>query len=151
MSHSPPDNATSRKIVAPLYDAAERILGRRNRGAPCFLRLDYYALLYHTNDDYLTREPSWPGVRRDGSMIPDLKVDIKELMVVGDQCSSAAGRRHAGRRASWSKRRPGRAFKTWPSTSSRCATARLAKAYPHRNWEITALHKCASRACERAR
>lgn len=131
----------ARMIVAPFYDAL-------NEPA----RKDVAALLakaahsdyrsYHTNEESLSREQLADIFKNMGVIIPDLRWEIKDIRVVGDQIVVRGKATGTPKAEFWGAKPTGKGFNTMALDIFTVKDGKLASCYHVENW-MTALQQIA--------
>jgi predicted SnoaL-like aldol condensation-catalyzing enzyme/ketosteroid isomerase-like protein len=129
----------ARKIVAPLYDAL-------NQPA----RKDVSALLaeaanpdyrsHHTNEEFLTRDQLAEVFKGMGATVPDLRWEIKDIQVFGDQIVVRGRATGTPAQEFWGAKPTGKSFDTMAIDIFTVKNGKLASAYHVENW-MTALQQ----------
>jgi predicted SnoaL-like aldol condensation-catalyzing enzyme/ketosteroid isomerase-like protein len=129
----------ARRIVAPLYDAL-------NQPA----RKDVSALLadaanpdyrsHHTNEEFLTRDQLAEVFKGMGATVPDLRWEIKDIRVVGDQIVVRGRATGTPAKEFWGAKPTGKSFDTMAIDIFTVKNGKLASAYHVENW-MTALQQ----------
>jgi predicted SnoaL-like aldol condensation-catalyzing enzyme/predicted ester cyclase len=129
----------ARTIVSPLYDAL-------NEPA----RKDVQALLtkaahpdyrsYHTNEEFLTRDQLAEIFKNMGATIPDLRWEIKDIQVNGDQVVVRGEATGMPTSEFWGAKPTGKGFKTMAIDIFTVKNGKLASCYHVENW-MTALQQ----------
>ena len=132
----------ARRIVAPLYDALNR-LGEKDVSALLAQACHDDYRSYHTNQDYLTRDQLAEVFRGVGSAVPDLAWEIADIRVVDDRII-VRGEATGTPVADFFGAAPtGKAFRTMAIDLFTVRDGKLAKAYHIENW-TTALQQIAA-------
>jgi predicted SnoaL-like aldol condensation-catalyzing enzyme/predicted ester cyclase len=123
----------ARKIVAPLYDAL-------NQPA----KKDVSALLakaahpdyrsFHTNEEFLTRDQLAEVFKGMGSTVPDLRWEIKDIQVLGEQIVVRGQATGTPAMEFWGARPTGKSFNTMAIDIFTVKNGKLASAYHVENW-----------------
>ena len=129
----------ARRIVAPLYDAL-------NQPA----KKDVAALLsdaanpdyrsHHTNEEFLTRDQLTEVFKGLGATVPDLRWEIKDIQVLGDQIVVRGEATGTPAKEFWGAKPTGKSFKTMAIDIFTVKNGKLASAYHVENW-MTALQQ----------
>jgi predicted ester cyclase len=125
--------ADARKIVAPLYDAL-------NQPA----KKDVSALLaeaanpdyrsHHTNEEFLTRDQLIQVFQGLGASVPDLRWEIKDIQVFGDQIVVRGRATGTPAQEFWGAKPTGRSFNTMAIDIFTVREGQLVRAYHVENW-----------------
>jgi predicted SnoaL-like aldol condensation-catalyzing enzyme len=123
----------ARKIVAPLYDALNQP-ARKN--VPALLAKaahpDYQS--YHTNEEFLTREQLTSVFQGMGTTVPDLRWEIRDIKVLGDQIVVRGQATGTPAQEFWGAKPTGKSFNTMAIDIFTVREGKLATAYHVENW-----------------
>ena len=129
----------AREIVAPLYDALN--LPAKKDVAALLAKAahpDYRS--YHTNEDYLTREQLAGIFQNMGQTVPDLRWEIRDIQVIGDQVVVRGEATGTPTAEFWGAKPTGKSFKTMAIDIFTVKNGKLASCYHIENW-MTALQQ----------
>jgi predicted SnoaL-like aldol condensation-catalyzing enzyme len=123
----------ARKIVAPLYDALNQpakkdVLALLAKAA----HPDYRS--FHTNDEFLTRDQLAEVFKGMGSTVPDLRWEIKDIQVLGDQIVVRGRATGTPAMEFWGAKPTGKSFNTMAIDIFTVKDGKLASAYHVENW-----------------
>jgi len=129
----------ARRIVAPLYDA----LNEPAKKDPAALLAkaahpDYRS--FHTNEEWLSREQLAEIFKNMGATIPDLRWEIKDIQVIGDQIVVRGKATGTPKEEFWGAKPTGKSFNTMALDIFTVKNGKLASAYHVENW-MTALQQ----------
>jgi predicted SnoaL-like aldol condensation-catalyzing enzyme/ketosteroid isomerase-like protein len=123
----------ARKIVAPLYDALNQ---PARKDVPALLAKaahpDYRS--FHTNDEFLTRDQLAEVFKGMGSTVPDLRWEIKDIQVLGDQIVVRGRATGTPAMEFWGAKPTGKSFNTMAIDIFTVKDGKLASAYHVENW-----------------
>ena len=123
----------ARKIVAPLYDALNQ---PAKKDVPALLAKaahpDYRS--FHTNDEFLTRDQLTEVFKGMGSTVPDLRWEIKDIQVLGDQIVVRGQATGTPAMEFWGAKPTGKSFNTMAIDIFTVKNGKLASAYHVENW-----------------
>jgi predicted SnoaL-like aldol condensation-catalyzing enzyme/ketosteroid isomerase-like protein len=118
----------ARKIVAPLYDALNQ---PAKKDVPALLakaaHADYRS--FHTNDEFLTRDQLAEVFKGMGSTVPDLRWEIKDIQVLGDQIVVRGRATGTPAMEFWGAKPTGKSFNTMAIDIFTVKDGKLASAY----------------------
>jgi predicted ester cyclase len=129
----------ARRIVAPLYEALNEPATKDPAALLAQACHDDYRS-YHTNEDFLTRAQLADVFKGMGATIPNLRWEVKDLTVVGDQVIVRGEATGTPTREFWGQAPTGKGFKTMAIDVFTVRDGKLARAYHVENW-ITALQQ----------
>ena len=129
----------ARIIVAPFYDA----LNEPAKKAVAALlakaaHSDYQS--YHTNEEWLSREQLADIFKNMGVIIPDLRWEIKDIRVSGDQIVVRGKATGTPKAEFWGAKPTGKGFNTMALDIFTVKNGKLASCYHVENW-MTALQQ----------
>jgi predicted SnoaL-like aldol condensation-catalyzing enzyme len=123
----------ARKIVAPLYEALNQ---PAKKDVPALLakaaHLDYRS--YHTNEEFLTREQLAAVFQGMGTTVPDLRWEIRDIKVLGDQIVVRGQATGTPAQEFWGAKPTGKSFSTMAIDIFTVKEGKLATAYHVENW-----------------
>lgn len=123
----------ARKIVAPLYDALNQ---PAKKDVPALLAKaahpDYRS--FHTNDQFLTRDQLAEVFKGMGSTVPDLRWEIKDIQVLGNQIVVRGRATGTPVMEFWGAKPTGKSFDTMAIDIFTVQDGKLASAYHVENW-----------------
>ncbi|MGC1458945.1 MAG: ester cyclase [Steroidobacteraceae bacterium] len=123
----------ARKIVAPLYEALNQ---PAKKDVAALLAQaahpDYHS--YHTNDEFLTREQLVAVFQGMGTTVPDLRWEIKDVKVLGDQIVVRGRATGTPAQEFWGAKPTGKSFDTMAIDIFTVREGKLATAYHVENW-----------------
>ncbi len=123
----------ARKIVAPLYEALNQ---PAKKDVPALLAQaahpDYQS--YHTNEEFLTREQLVAVFQGMGTTVPDLRWEIKDIKVFGDQIVVRGRTTGTPAQEFWGAKPTGKSFDTMAIDIFTVREGKLATAYHVENW-----------------
>lgn len=123
----------ARKIVAPLYDALNQ---PAKKDVPALLAKaahpDYRS--FHTNDEFLTRDQLAEVFKGMGSTVPDLRWEIKDIQVLGNQIVVRGRATGTPAMEFWGAKPTGKSFDTMAIDIFTVQDGKLASAYHVENW-----------------
>jgi predicted ester cyclase len=129
----------ARKILAPFYEALNQ---PAKKDVDALLAAaahpDYKS--YHTNEEWLGRDALAGIFKHMGEVIPDLKWDIKDLLVIGDQVIVRGQATGTPIAEFWGAKPTGRGFNTMAIDIFTVKDGKLASCYHIENW-MTALQQ----------
>ena len=129
----------ARMIVAPLYDALNE---PAKKDVAALLakaaHSDYRS--YHTNEEWLSREQLADIFKNMGVIIPDLRWEIKDIRVIGDQIVVRGKATGTPKGEFWGAKPTGKAFNTMALDVFTVKNGKLASCYHVENW-LTALQQ----------
>jgi len=129
----------ARTIVAPLYDALNQ---PAKKDVAALLakaaHSDYRS--YHTNEDFLTRDQLTDVFKNMGVTIPDLRWEIKDMQVIGDQIVVRGEATGTPTGEFWGAKPTGKGFKTMALDLFTVKNGKLASCFHIENW-MTALEQ----------
>jgi predicted SnoaL-like aldol condensation-catalyzing enzyme/ketosteroid isomerase-like protein len=129
----------ARTIVWPLYDALNE---PAKKDVAALLakaaHADYRS--YHTNEDFLTRDQLTDIFRNMGVTVPDLRWEIKDIQVIGDQVVVRGEATGKPTGEFWGAKPTGKGFKTMAIDIFTVKNGKLASCYHIENW-MTALQQ----------
>ncbi len=121
------------KIVAPLYEALNQ---PARKDVPALLAKaahpDYRS--YHTNDEFLTRDQLTAVFQGMGTTVPDLRWEIKDIKVFGDQIVVRGRASGTPAQEFWGAKPTGKSFDTMAIDIFTVREGKLASAYHVENW-----------------
>ena len=125
--------AEAGKIVAPLYEALNQ---PAKKDVPALLAKaahpDYRS--YHTNEEFLTREQLTAVFQGMGTTVPDLRWEIKDIKVLGDQIIVRGQATGTPAQEFWGAKPTGKSFNTMAIDIFTVKEGKLATAYHVENW-----------------
>lgn len=129
----------ARMIVAPFYDALNEpawkdVAGLLAKAA----HSDYRS--YHTNEEWLSREQLADIFKNMGVIIPDLRWEIKDMRVIGDQIVVRGKATGTPKEEFWGAKPTGKGFNTMALDIFTVKNDKLASCYHVENW-MTALQQ----------
>jgi predicted SnoaL-like aldol condensation-catalyzing enzyme len=123
----------ARKIVAPLYEALNQ---PARKDVPALLALaahpDYQS--FHTNEEFLTREQLIGVFQGLGATVPDLRWEIRDIKVLGDQIIVRGQATGTPAQEFWGARPTGKSFNTMAIDIFTVREGKLVRAYHVENW-----------------
>ena len=123
----------ARKVVAPLYEALNQPAGK---DVPALLAKaahpDYRS--YHTNEEFLTREQLAAVFEGMGATVPDLRWEIRDIKVLGDQIIVRGQATGTPAQEFWGAKPTGKSFSTMAIDIFTVREGKLASAYHVENW-----------------
>jgi predicted SnoaL-like aldol condensation-catalyzing enzyme len=129
----------ARTIVWPLYDALNE---PAKKDVSALLakaaHADYRS--YHTNEDFLTRDQLADIFRNMGATVPDLRWEIKDILVIGDQVVVRGEATGKPTGEFWGAKPTGKGFKTMAIDIFTVKDGKLVSCYHIENW-MTALQQ----------
>lgn len=129
----------ARRITAPLYDALNE---PSQKDVEALLAAaahpDYHS--YHTNEEFLTRDQLANIFKSMGVVTPDLRWDVKDIMVIGDTVIVRGEATGTPVAEFWGATPTGKSFKTMAIDIFTIRNGKLARAYHVENW-MTALQQ----------
>lgn len=131
--------AQAREIVWPLYDALNQ---PAKKDVDALLakaaHADYHS--YHTNEDFLTRDQLVGIFKNMGLTVPDLRWEIKDIQINGDQVIVRGEATGTPTGEFWGAKPTGKSFKTMALDIFTVKNGKLASCYHVENW-MTALQQ----------
>jgi predicted SnoaL-like aldol condensation-catalyzing enzyme/predicted ester cyclase len=129
----------ARAIVWPLYDALNEPAKKDVSGLLAkAAHPDYKS--YHTNEEFLTRDQLAEVLKGMGATVPDLRWEIKDLQVNGDQVIVRGEATGTPKTEFWGAKPTGKGFKTMALDIFTVKNGKLASCYHIENW-MTALRQ----------
>ena len=129
----------ARLIVAPFYDALNQ---PAQKDVDALLdqsaHPDYHS--YHTNEEWITRDQLAGIFKGMGAAVPDLRWEIKDIHVVGDQIIVRGAATGTPTGEFWGARPTGKSFNTMALDIFTVRDGKLASCYHVENW-MTALQQ----------
>jgi predicted SnoaL-like aldol condensation-catalyzing enzyme/predicted ester cyclase len=129
----------AREIVWPLYDALNQ---PAKKDVDALLakaaHADYRS--YHTNEDFLTRDQLAGIFKNMGATVPDLRWEIKDIQINGDQVIVRGEATGTPTGEFWGAKPTGKGFKTMALDVFTVKNGKLASCYHIENW-MTALQQ----------
>lgn len=129
----------ARTIVWPLYDALNE---PAKKDVSALLakaaHSDYRS--YHTNEEFLTRDQLVQIFKNMGVTIPNLRWEIKDIQVIGDQVVVRGEATGTPTSEFWGAKPTGKSFKTMAIDILTVKNGKLASSYHVENW-MTALQQ----------
>jgi predicted ester cyclase len=129
----------ARMIVAPFYDALNE---PAKKDVDALLAKsahpDYRS--YHTNEEWLGREQLAGIFKNMGVIIPDLRWEIKDIQVIGDQIVVRGKATGTPKAEFWGAKPTGKSFDTMALDIFTVKNDKLASCYHVENW-MTALQQ----------
>jgi predicted SnoaL-like aldol condensation-catalyzing enzyme len=123
----------ARKIVAPLYEALNQ---PARKDVPALLakaaQPDYRS--YHTNEEFLTREQLTAVFEGMGATVPDLRWEIRDIKVLGDQIIVRGQATGTPAQEFWGAKPTGKSFNTMAIDIFTVREGKLSTAYHVENW-----------------
>jgi predicted ester cyclase len=139
------DNVTveqARVILAPFYDSLNQPAKKDvNALLAKALHPDYKS--YHTNDEWLTRDQLVDIFKNMGSVIPDLKWTIRDLLTVGNQVIVRGQATGTPTGEFWGVNPTGKGFNTMAIDLFTVKNGKMTSCYHIENW-MTALQQMRS-------
>jgi predicted SnoaL-like aldol condensation-catalyzing enzyme len=129
----------ARKIVAPLYEALNEP-GKKDVSALLAQATHPDYRSHHTNEEWLTRDQLADVFKGLGKTIPDLRWEIKDIQVNGDQVVVRGKATGTPKGEFWGAQPTGRGFDTMAIDVFTVKNGKLASAYHVENW-MTALQQ----------
>jgi predicted SnoaL-like aldol condensation-catalyzing enzyme len=131
----------ARMIVAPFYDALNEPAKKDvNALLAKSAHPDYRS--YHTNEEWLGREQLAGIFTNMGVIIPDLRWEIKDIQVIGDQIVVRGKATGTPKAEFWGAKPTGKSFDTMALDIFTVENGKLASCYHVENW-MTALQQMA--------
>jgi predicted ester cyclase len=131
--------AQAREIVGPLYDALNQ---PAKKDVDALLdkaaHADYRS--FHTNEEFLTRDQLAGIFKWMGVTVPDLRWEIKDIQVNGDQVIVRGEATGTPTSEFWGAKPTGKGFKTMALDIFTVKNGKLASCYHVENW-MTALQQ----------
>ena len=123
----------ARKIVAPLYEALNE---PAKKDVPALLAkaAHPYYQSYHTNEEFLTRDQLAAVFRGMGTSVPDLRWEIRDIKVLGDQIIVRGQATGTPAQEFWGAKPTGKSFDTMAIDIFTVTEGKLARAYHVENW-----------------
>jgi len=136
---SPLTIGEARRIVAPLYDALNE---PAKKDVPALLAAAAHPSYrsHHTNEEWLSRDQLVSIFEGMGKTIPDLRWEIKDIQVIGDQVIVRGEATGTPASDFWGAKPTGKSFKTMAIDIFTVKDGKLASAYHVENW-MTALQQ----------
>ena len=132
-------NDQARKILAPFYAALNQPATKDvDALLAAAVHPDYKS--YHTNEESLGRDALAGIFKHMGGVIPDLKWEIKDLLIVGDQLIVRGQATGTPIGEFWGAKPTGRGFDTMAIDIFTVRDGKLASCYHIENW-MTALQQ----------
>lgn len=123
----------ARRIVEPLYDALNQPAKKDVR--TLLARATHHGYQsYSTNDDWLNRDQLADVFKEIGSVVPDLRWTIKDILVAGDQITVRGEASGTPRGELFGAKPTGKSFKTMSIDVFTVKDGKLASAYHVENW-----------------
>jgi predicted SnoaL-like aldol condensation-catalyzing enzyme/predicted ester cyclase len=129
----------ARKIVAPLYEALNEP-GKKDVAALLAKAAHSDYRSYHTNEEFLTRDQLTEVFKGMGVTVPDLRWEIKDIQIIGDQIIVRGEATGTPTGEFWGARPTGKGFKTMAIDIFTVKNGKLASSYHVENW-MTALQQ----------
>jgi predicted SnoaL-like aldol condensation-catalyzing enzyme len=140
-SASPLTVQEARRIVAPLYDALNEP-GKKDVAALLAKAAHPDYRSHHTNEEFLTRDQLADVFKGIGASVPDLKWEIKDIQVIGNQVIVRGEATGTPTAEFWGAKPTGKGFRTMAIDIFTVRDGKLATAYHIENW-MTALQQMA--------
>jgi len=131
--------AQAREIVWPLYEALNQP-GKRDVDALLAKAAHSDYRSYHTNEDFLTRDQLVGIFKNMGMTVPDLRWEIKDIRVIGDQIVVRGKATGTPKGEFWGAKPTGKGFNTMALDVFTVKNGKLASCYHVENW-LTALQQ----------
>src|SRR5258706_6760978 len=131
--------AQAREIVWPLYEALNQP-GKRDVDALLAKAAHSDYRSYHTNEDFLTRDQLAGIFKNIGMTVPDLRWEIKDIRVIGDQIVVRGKATGTPKEEFWGAKPTGKGFNTMALDVFTVKNGKLASCYHVENW-LTALQQ----------
>jgi predicted SnoaL-like aldol condensation-catalyzing enzyme/predicted ester cyclase len=135
----PLTKAKAREIVWPLYDALNQPATKDVDALLAKAAHQSYRS-YHTNEEFLTRDQLAGIFKNMGVIVPDLRWEIKDLQVIGDQVIVRGEATGTPRGEFWGAKPTGKSFKTMALDIFTVENGKLASCFHVENW-MTALQQ----------
>ena len=123
----------AREIVGPLYDALNEPAKKDVSALLAKAALPEYCS-YHTNEEFLTREQLTEIFKGMGVTVPDLRWDIKDIQVIGDQIVVRGKATGTPKAEFWGAKPTGKSFDTMALDIFTVKSGKLASCYHVENW-----------------
>ena len=123
----------ARKIVAPLYEALNQP-ARKDVAALLAMAAHPDYRSYHTNEEFLTREQLTAVFQGMGATVPDLRWEIRDIKVLGDQIVVRGRATGTPAQEFWGAKPTGKSFDTMAIDIFTVRDSKLASAYHVENW-----------------
>ncbi len=129
----------ARMIVAPLYDALNE---PAKKDVAALLAKEAHSdyRSYHTNEKWRSREQLADIFKNMGMIIPDLRWEIKDIRVIGDQIVVRGKATGTPKGEFWGAKPTGKGFNTMALDVFTVKNGKLASCYHVENW-LTALQQ----------
>jgi predicted SnoaL-like aldol condensation-catalyzing enzyme len=129
----------ARRIVTPLYDALNQP-AKKDVAALLAKAANPDYRSHHTNEEWRTRDQLTEVFKGMGATVPDLRWEIKDIRVFGDQIMVRGQATGTPTAAFWGAKPTGKSFNTMAIDIFTVKNGKLASAYHVENW-MTALQQ----------
>ena len=132
----------ARRITAPLYEALNRPANKDVAALLAEATLPDYRS-HHANDEWLSRDQLVDVFKSMGAAVPDLRWDVQDIKVAGDQIIVRGRATGTPTAEFWGAKPTGKAFDTMAIDIFTVRNGKLANAYHVENW-VGALQQIAN-------